>query len=194
MTLLRNIPLALTGLRALLGPVVLVLAICHPDKHLFGACLILAFLSDVFDGIIARRLGIATANLRRLDSIADTAFYVCATIAVWKLYPSVIMEHKAALVVLVALELARYAFDLMKFRREASYHMWSSKAWGICLFLGFFSLLAGGQDGILPALAIYAGIVADLDGLAISIILSEWRTDVPSVGHAIRYRATLSDR
>jgi phosphatidylglycerophosphate synthase len=66
---------------------------------------VVAFLSDIFDGILARRLGVATANLRRLDSAADSA---------------------------------------------------------------------------------YVGIAADLEGLAISLILLTWQADVPTIFHAYR--------
>ncbi|MDE2275704.1 MAG: CDP-alcohol phosphatidyltransferase family protein [Burkholderiales bacterium] len=189
MQVATRVPLALTVLRALLGPVVLLQACAGPAPGLFGACLIAAFLSDVFDGIVARRLGIATAGLRRLDSLADTVFYVAATAAVWRLHPEVIRHHAGALLVLLALELARYAFDLRKFGREAAYHMVSSKAWGIALFAGFYSVLVFGQDGVAVGLAIGLGIVADLEGLAISAVLPSWRADVPSIVHALRIRA-----
>lgn len=190
MPIASTIPLSLTILRIALGPALLILAVEYPNAILFGVCLTLAFLSDVFDGIIARRLGIATANLRRLDSLADSIFYVCATLVAWLLYPTVFIEHAAALLLLLALELIRYAFDFLKFRRETSYHMWSSKLWGIFLFLGFFSLLSLGQQGSLITIAIYAGIIADLDGLAISLVLTEWRADVPSLLHAFRFRSS----
>jgi CDP-diacylglycerol--glycerol-3-phosphate 3-phosphatidyltransferase len=185
------IPVSLTALRALLAPVVVVLALYHPSGAAFGACLVAAFLSDVFDGIIARRLGIATPNLRRLDSIADSIFYLAAVFAAWHLHPDAILDHAAALAVLAALELARYAYDLRKFGREASYHMWSSKLWGIFLFAGFFALLVLGLSGTAVALAIYVGIVADAEGLAISVILPRWQTDVPSFVHALRLRRLL---
>jgi CDP-diacylglycerol--glycerol-3-phosphate 3-phosphatidyltransferase len=185
---LRAVPLALTSLRALLAPVVAALALLAPSRPAFGGVLAAAFLSDVFDGIIARRLGVATPTLRRVDSLADTLFYVAATFAAWHLHPAAIARRAGPLAALLALEAARYAFDLLKFRREASYHMWSSKCWGITLFVGLFSLLALGRAGVLVSLAIYTGIVADLEGIAISLILPRWRSDVATVFHALRIR------
>jgi CDP-diacylglycerol--glycerol-3-phosphate 3-phosphatidyltransferase len=182
------VPLLLTAARALLAPVVVLLAWFDPDRAAFGACLVLAFLSDVFDGIVARRLGVATPGLRRLDSLADTLFYAAAVCAAWRLYPAVIADHAAALLTLAALEIARYAFDLAKFRREASYHMWSSKLWGLFLFVGLFALLALGRSGPEVAPAIYVGIVADVEGLAISVVLRQWEPDVPTLVHALRRR------
>lgn len=165
------------------------LALAYPSRTLFGACLITAFLSDVFDGILARRLGVATPALRRLDSIADTIFYVAAIFAAWYLHPDAIREYRGAFAVLIALELLRYVFDYLKFRREAAYHMWSSKLWGIALFAAFFVLLAMDVSGWPIALAIYLGILADLEGLAISVVLPVWRADVPTLVHALRIRS-----
>ncbi|MBI3714786.1 MAG: CDP-alcohol phosphatidyltransferase family protein [Betaproteobacteria bacterium] len=121
--LVQQVPLALTALRALLAPVMVMLALAWPNHMAFAACLIVAFLSDLFDGIIARRLGIATPGLRRLDSIADSLFYVAAAFAAWHLYPQAILEYWIAIAVLIALELTRYALDFYKFKREASYRV-----------------------------------------------------------------------
>jgi phosphatidylglycerophosphate synthase len=186
--LLVHLPLALTALRAFLAPFIVLLAIAWPNEMMFGMLLLVALLSDVFDGVIARRLGIATPTLRRLDSIADSMFYLCAMFAAWHLHKSQVSEYLIPLAVLLTLELARYAFDYAKFRREASYHMWSSKAWGLALFFCFLSLLSFGKGGWPIALAIYLGIAADLEGLAISVVLKKWRTDVPSIFHAIQLR------
>ena len=43
--------------------------------------MVAAFLSDVLDGVIARRTGTATPALRYADTIVDTIFYVAAAVA-----------------------------------------------------------------------------------------------------------------
>jgi len=137
---------------------------------------------------LARRLGIASPGLRRLDSIADTFFYVAGTFAVWRLHPAAITDRWMPLSALLAIELCRYAFDFYKFRRETAYHMWSSKLWGIALFGAFISLLAFGKDGYIVDAAIYIGLATDLEGLAISLTLHRWHSDVSSICHAMRLR------
>jgi phosphatidylglycerophosphate synthase len=186
-----RLPLFLTALRAALAPVMVLLALYLPSAGGFAICLIAALLSDIFDGKIARRLGIATPNLRRLDSIADSIFYVAATYCVWVLHQKAITDNALPLMLLLALELARYLFDLAKFKKEASYHMWSSKLWGLFLFTGFFSALVFGETGYPVYLAIYFGLFADLEGLIISMILPVWKNDVPSFVHALRIRKEL---
>lgn len=189
---MRRMPLALTVLRAVLAPVVVWLAVSAPRPWAFALCLVVAFVSDVFDGVLARRWGVATPNLRRLDSAADSLFYLGCLYAAWHLLPSAITARAAALAVLLALEVARYALDALKFGREASYHMWSSKLWGIALFVGFFGLLVFGWDGAAMTAAVWVGILADLEGLAISLVLPAWRSDVPSLLHALQLRRSMA--
>jgi phosphatidylglycerophosphate synthase len=189
---LRSTPIFLTGIRAALAPVMLVVALSGGSRIQFGVCLVAAFLSDIFDGVLARRLNVATPALRRLDSAADTLFYLAALYSAWHLYPHAIESRRTALIGLVVLEVVRYAFDWLKFRREASYHMWSSKLWGIVLFIAFVALLAFGSDNATMSVALYMGILADLEGLAISITLREWKSDVPTLLHAIALRRAAS--
>jgi len=191
---LNRLPLLLTALRAALGPLVLLLAYVHPDPAAFGAALVAAFASDYFDGVLARRLGVATAGLRRLDSLADTIFYVSAALAAWHLTPGPLAARGPALLVLASLEFIRYLVDLRKFGREASYHMWSSKAWGVALFAGFYALLALRIDSWAVDAAVYVGIIADLEGLAISIVLPTWKNDVPTILLALRIRESARRR
>jgi phosphatidylglycerophosphate synthase len=186
--MLKQVPLLLTLLRAGLAPVLILLALLYPAPSAFAVCLILAVGSDYFDGVLARRLGIVTTDLRRLDSIADSLFYLAALFAAWWLHPDIVARHFTPLMVLLALEALRYVVDFAKFGREASYHMWSAKLWGVILFAGFFGLLVFGADGFLVSLVIYWGILSDLEGLAISFALREWRTEVPTIVHALRLR------
>lgn len=192
--LLRAIPILLIGLRAALAPILLGLALGWPRPEAFAICLALALLSDYFDGVIARRLDIATASLRRLDSAADTLFCLAALGAVWILEPQVLHAHIATLGILLMLELGRHAFDLIKFGREASYHMWSSKLWALALFLAFFMLLVLGEDGPWVMAAIGLGILSDLEGLTISLLLPRWRHDVPTFIHAWRLHTASEPR
>lgn len=183
---MRRIPLALVILRLCLAPVLLATALLHPDRTVFAICLIGALLSDYFDGVIARRLGVATAGLRRLDSITDTIFYVCALLAALATGYALVRPYFPALVVLLLIEVLRYVYDIRKFGKEASYHMWSSKLWGLLLFIGMWSLLVLQRGGWPVALAIFWGIAADMEGLAISMTLRKWQADVPTLWHARR--------
>ncbi|HSN18242.1 MAG TPA: CDP-alcohol phosphatidyltransferase family protein [Gammaproteobacteria bacterium] len=188
MNLRRSLPWALVWLRLSLAPVILVLAWLWPIPAAFGACIVLAFFSDVFDGVLARRWGGATPLLRRLDSLVDTAFCLAALGAAWLCQPRLLWNVRFLLAALLALEVLRYVVDLAKFGREASYHMWSAKLWAVLLYLAFFMVLVVGQGGAWVTTALFLGIVSDLEGLAVSWLLPEWRHDVPTLLHAWRLR------
>ena len=150
-------------------------------------CIAVALLSDVYDGIIARKLGIETAALRRYDSVADTIFYLAVFFAIWILFPALIAANALLLALLFFLEIARYIFDLIKFRREASYHMWSAKAWGLLIAAAAIALLGFGQTSLFQA-AVIVGIICDLEGLVISCLLQAPATNVKTFVHAVRMR------
>ena len=84
---LTRLPLALTLLRLALAPLMVLLSE-RPHPLLFGLILTAAVLSDIFDGILARRLGVATPSLRRLDSAVDVVFYLAVGFALWLGYGS----------------------------------------------------------------------------------------------------------
>ena len=191
-TLLLRVPLMLVWLRLVLAPAMVLLALYRPLPAAFAVCLLTGLLSDFFDGVIARRLGVATAGLRRFDSITDTVFILAALAAVWVLHPAELREWALPLAILLMLEVGRYLLDFVKFRREASYHMWSAKLWALSLYLAFYVLLVPGEPWIWVGLAIGLGILSDLEGLFISLVLPVWHHDVPSLVHAWRLRTLRS--
>jgi len=180
--------LALTGLRLVLGPVLVFMAV----RGVAGAPAVLvvlaAFGSDYFDGVLARRCGVDSAAVRRFDSATDTVFFVCAAWAAWVLHADLLRPWLPLVWAVVVLEVARYLFDWVKFRREAAYHAWSAKGWGLALFAALIVLLGWGRAWPLVPLALGVGVLADLEGLAISALLPVWTHDVPSVWHAWRIR------
>ncbi|HET7456231.1 MAG TPA: CDP-alcohol phosphatidyltransferase family protein [Gemmatimonadaceae bacterium] len=193
--------LALTALRVALAPLLVLLA-RHgagqpPSSSSAGggvaiagvayvACCVAAFLSDVFDGVLARRWRVDGPTVRRLDSAADTVFYVAAAWSVWIARPDVVHDYARGALVVVALELLRYAVDYLKFGREASYHAWSAKAWGLSLFAALVATMGFGRPRGFVDAAVLLGVVADLEGLAMSLVLPRWTHDVRGIGAAAR--------
>lgn len=190
--MLNKLPMSLVVLRFLLAPLVLALYFYEAEPAMYLVVLAVAFLSDVFDGVIARQLGVATERLRSMDSLADASFYLAIMAVAYLQYPAVIAQYAFPLSALVGLELIRYLYDLNKYERSAAYHMWSAKLWGIFLFLGFCQLLGFEQVGIFFELAIFLGIATNIEGLLASFILPKWQCDVPSLLHAFGLRMQQS--
>ena len=144
--------------------------------------LALGFISDIYDGIIARRFGVATAGLRRLDSAVDTVFYLAAAFCLWRLRPDAIISHRWLIVAVIGTLLIAHAFEVWKFGREASYHAWLAKAWGAALFAALVFLFVAGDDWLLP-IALWIGVASHVENFLITLRLSEIRSDVRSVFH-----------
>jgi CDP-diacylglycerol--glycerol-3-phosphate 3-phosphatidyltransferase len=170
-----------------LAPVCIALALARAPGWSLAAALAIGFLSDVFDGIVARRGDAATPGLRRLDSVVDTIFYLAVAYAVSRLHPAVIRAYGVAIACVIAAELLNYAAAFARFRREASYHAWSAKAWGVLLFVALELLLAIGEPRAIPV-ALVVALLSQLETLAITLTLPAWDHDVPSVWHALAKR------
>ncbi|MEJ2366889.1 MAG: CDP-alcohol phosphatidyltransferase family protein [Acidobacteriota bacterium] len=191
---MRRIPHILLLTRLVLGPVLLALGLARGPGWVLFAILVLATLTDAFDGILARRVGTATPWLRRADSFVDMVFYIFAGILVVFRYPQALRSYWPGIAAVVLLEIVHALFDHVKFGRQAAYHMWSAKIWGLALLFGFSEVFLTGRAGVLFAVAVAAGMVTDTEGLVASFILPEWRHDVPSIVHAVRIRRAWAGR
>lgn len=180
--------LGLTSLRLILGPALLWLVRGGSAGLPYVTLCLLAFGSDYFDGVLARRFGVDSAPVRRYDSATDTVFFLCAAWSAWLLHAGLLRPFLWMATAVVALEAARLLFDLAKFRREAAYHAWSAKLWGLSLFAALVALMGFGRATPWVPVALALGVVADVEGLAISLVLPVWTHDVKSVWHAWRVR------
>lgn len=182
---MRRVPWLLLWSRLALAPVVVALAVAEHPRWI-AVAIVVATLTDIFDGVTARRLGVATERLRRADSWVDTAFYLGVLAAVVILFPQVLRLHAVGLVMLLGMEVGRAGFETWKFGRPASYHMWSAKAWGVALAVGLSALFWTSETGWPVGVAIWLGVATDLEGVAASVVLSRSHLDVPSLAHAVR--------
>ena len=85
-----------------------------------------AIFSDIFDGVIARRLAalpgshtqhgtaaIEMEKLRTADSMADIALFLALSFSTWRLHPDVLADYRAALLSAVVAQLANFAASLI---------------------------------------------------------------------------------
>jgi phosphatidylglycerophosphate synthase len=186
--MVRSIPMGLTALRLLLAPVLVWLVYASAPGIAFAIVIFVAFVSDYFDGVIARRVGVASAELRHFDSRADLVFYATASWAVWRLHPDVVRAIAIPALIVVGLDVVRHVFDFVKFGKDVAYHAWSSKAWGLSLALALVLLMGFGIVEPFVAITVILGLVAQVEGLLISVVLPVWTHDVPTIAHALRIR------
>lgn len=190
---LNALPATLVALRCILAPSLVAIAWDGETGWLWMLLYSLAVLSDIFDGIVARRLGVSTAALRAADSWADRLLYVCVAIAAWLAHSTVILSFATPLWIVLGLQGLWWLVNLAKYGRPASYHTYTAKLWGITLLVAAIALFGYGYGGVTLWIAIGTGILHTLEEIAMTLILPTWQHDVLSLGHALRHRQTLAE-
>lgn len=128
----RHIPNIITALRiALCVPMLLAEAM----SPLFVACYLLAGLSDMIDGAIARRLDATSDFGSRLDSIADFVFVVAAFA---KLFPLLNFPRWIwlTIIMITVMKIASIIILKLKKVKDVPLHTKANKITGFVLFVG----------------------------------------------------------
>jgi CDP-diacylglycerol--glycerol-3-phosphate 3-phosphatidyltransferase len=167
---------------------VLALAAAGAPGAVLAGCVGVAVYSDLLDGMLARRLGGATAALRHYDTAADVLFYLAVLAGAWARHPDALTPYRWPIAGLLGLEVACQALSLARFGRNTATHAWSCKAWSALLAAAFATLFALGRCGALLPAAVAFGYLAYLDVLLILWLAPRCPVDVPCAAHAWRLR------
>lgn len=177
-------PQLLVAFRAACAPALFVLACFRFSGGVLAAIVVAAVISDVLDGMVARRTGTATDALRHADTIVDTIFFVGAAIALRVAVPHAYEGLWLPLVALIVVHVSRSTYELTKYGRLAAYHMWSSKALGLLLVAALVTAFLTGRPTPLLGAGLWFGVINELEGFLASVLLPVWRCDVPTIFHA----------
>jgi CDP-diacylglycerol--glycerol-3-phosphate 3-phosphatidyltransferase len=182
----QHIPWVMAAGRAALGPVLIAGAACSWNGFALAGMVVGALVSDIYDGVLARRWRCDTAGVRLFDSMADTVFYLCTAAALWVSEPQLWRSYGGLLVVLLGMEAVRFGVDFAKFGKPASYHSYLAKLWGLVMAVAVIGVFAlDGSNMLVPA-ALVLGILCNVEGLAMSLVLPMWRKDVKTLAEAWR--------
>jgi phosphatidylglycerophosphate synthase len=177
----RHLPFALTTLRLLLGPVALGCALANVDRSVFLPILVAGTLSDIFDGILARRFGVATPALRRYDSITDVIYYLFILGTLWRLNHTVIVQNLWAITVLLFTEVVAVLVCALKFRKYPATHSWLAKFYGLCLLGCLIALLAFDAGSWAIIMLAIVALVTNSEIIAMHLIADKPPVDVRSI-------------
>jgi phosphatidylglycerophosphate synthase len=181
-----TLPNLLSASRLATAPILLALAwngAVIPFLLLFAAGL----LTDVLDGIAARRLGQESDFGARLDQWGDfTLWLVLVPSAWWLWHETVAREAVYVVVALVAMVLPT-AIAYAKYRAVPGYHTWSVKLGALLMAAAVPLLLIFDLAWPFRIAALFQLICA-VDELGITLQLAKCHHDVPSLFHAARLR------
>ena len=180
-----NLPNAVSLLRLLLAPVLILLAIDQQPRWFIFIVLFSGF-TDVLDGFLARTLHQITRLGSHLDSWGDFAIYSSMTIGAWLLWPEIVTRERIWIILIIASFTLPVLLGLIKFHALTSYHTWSVKLAVFCTFFSYALLFSGIVTWpvyIAAAICVYAGI----EEIAITVLMQHERADIRSVWQALAY-------
>ena len=187
---MKNLPYILIAIRFLCAPVILYLSYFAgtESRFIILSLMYIGLFTDIFDGIIARKLNVSTEKLRRLDSQIDLIFWLSIGFAAYFLNPDLIKTEWLSIVLVFSLEVLCYLVSWIKFGKETCTHAWLSKLWGVSLVIAFTYLIGFQNAGWAFDLAVILGLISHLDVILIILILPKWQYDIPTFYHAWKIR------
>lgn len=183
---LKLLPAALTTYRIGLAAVLFGIIASGWPRSLLSLIVLGALLSDWLDGVIARRLGIATPWLRRYDVLADIVFYLSAVIAAFLLEPEQMRPYGPWLAFLLAVEVFVQVWHYLRWRLAIATHSWTCKAWSVVMAVSLTVLLGFGHGGWLLFTAFLLGSAAYVDVVLILCFAHQVPLDTVSFWHVWR--------
>ena len=183
-----RIPEMLIFFRIALGPCMICMVLSSLRGVLPAVCIGLAMISDVLDGMLAERWRVNTEDHYRWDSRADLFFYGCVLVAAVLRHPAAFERRWVVLTVLLLAELAHHCAAAAKYGRTASYHSLLSKIWGFLMAAAMSGLISFGLDNWLLDVTFVWGVLCNLQGLSMTLMLPKWHENVQTLFHAARLR------
>ncbi|MFC1225216.1 CDP-alcohol phosphatidyltransferase family protein [Pedobacter sp. BG31] len=187
---MKHIPIFLIYSRLLIGFGIILLSVFHVRHYSFLAVTLLSvgLLTDVFDGIIARKLNISSEKLRRLDSGIDQVFFISVAIATYIQCPDFFKTNLIKLIILGTFEAFTYILCYIKFKKEIATHSIGAKIWTLTIFATLVEIMVQCESVVLFEICFWLGLATRSEILAIILALKKWTNDVPSIYHAIKLR------
>jgi CDP-diacylglycerol--glycerol-3-phosphate 3-phosphatidyltransferase len=182
----KQIPALLIAFRVILAPVIAWLLMRH-QAAVAGWLYVAAVISDIFDGVIARRLGIATLRLRQADGYADIWLFICLLAGLCAGYRTLLAPLVWPFGVAIVLQAVSWGFCWWRFGKMTSYHSLLAKLTALALLIGILALLFTGSS--LPlALALWLFVANLLEEMAMTALLRRYHHDVWNLAAALRLR------
>ena len=162
MTLADWVSATRLGLVVALWPVAL-----SGHDRIAGAGLVVAALSDVADGYLARRMRTASVRGARMDAVADTALMLSVAVWIAILHPALPADNGWLLVAAGSLYATSTAATYLAFGRLVDPRQLTAKAAGGALDgFALVTLLTGEYEPVLLMFALGALAISCIEGLA----------------------------
>ena len=127
-------------------------------------------LSDAFDGLVARKLGIQSSFGSALDSLSDLLFYGVMAAKLFPTFQRLLLPYQWVIIgVPTALHFIAYIICAIKFNRFSAIHTYANKALGLLVYAFPFCFI-GEIPLIWTIYMIVGGIIALYGSVEINLI------------------------
>jgi len=163
------IPNQITAIRFFVVPVMWVCAYRGQLTNI-GIGFLICFLSDLFDGIAARKLDQTSSFGSKFDSIADQFLQISALIWILMLMPEILTENLLISLLAITIYLTSLFVGLVKFKQIANLHLYLSKLGALFLFVFLIhAFLTGVYNPYLFYLAAVSFILSSSETLILQL-------------------------
>jgi len=183
---MKYVPTLLVASRVVLAPVIAWLLVAH-HATLAGWLYIAAVISDIYDGVIARRLGVVTLRLRLADGCADMWLFACLIFGLWTGYRALVTPLAWPFGTAIVLQILSWAFCFWRFGKMTSYHSLLAKLTALALLAGVLGLLFA-ETPVLLAVALWIFVLNVLEEIAMTAVLRRYHHDVWNLSAALKSR------
>jgi cardiolipin synthase (CMP-forming) len=174
---LRQLPTQITCARIVLTAILHVVVLIG-SRGWFLGLYALAFLSDVLDGYLARRWGLESYFGMRLDSYADYLLIASSVWWAWLYCPEMFLDHAriwGAMGVSLAIP---QAIALTRLKRNAGFHLYTTKLTGWIAFALFVHAVAFGYSITLLYALAGAVMIKSAEETAICLLVADPYADL----------------
>ncbi|MFN5182333.1 MAG: CDP-alcohol phosphatidyltransferase family protein [Bacteroidota bacterium] len=161
-------------------PIVLIL-IYYQLRLTYSILISLNLISDLLDGIIARKLKCQSAKGAMLDSIGDLLNVILMIAGVYFFEQKFFIENFIYLSISIFLFLSVIAYGFFKYGKPASFHTWLSKFSAVFLGIFFMVLFFIGPFECFFYLTIFFTVLSQIEELILIYLIPFWRTDVKGI-------------
>lgn len=180
-----NIPNYLCSYRIIMFPVIMYFAFTG-KQTLFVIFFIINLLTDIADGIIARKLKIESDFGARLDSMADNLTYILAFTGIYIFKWEDFEPHKISFLIFIGFLVSTVVLSLIKFGKFPGFHLYSTKIAGYIEGIFFICLFTVGFITPFYYFMIAWGIMGAIEHIAIQMTIPAMKSDVKGLYWVIK--------
>ncbi len=180
---MKRIPFLLIYSRIVIAILIVIITLLNIEnqKSTVVILMIIGVLTDVFDGIIARKTGVATKKIRIWDSNADQFFWVLCIGSIFYSNFQFLKGNYIGIGIVILLEIVAYLSSYFRFKKTIATHSLLAKFWVLTLLVFLIDLMLHGSSGTAFLICLIIGVLSRLEIIAIIFTLKQWTTDISSI-------------